>query len=168
LLPSAPAFATVRSHVRPDRLTRTATAAFVSRFTFRPDGRSVWFVGRLDALTMDTKSLRDMSADALRYWERRRIAYNLLLAAVVIVYFIAGWPQSRGVVTLDGALSLFLLAVLANVAYCTAYLADIFLQLSAVDEQRRRWRTVLLLVGFTFAAVLTRFFAMGFVHLPAA
>ena len=115
---------------------------------------------------MDWKSLREMSADALRYWERRRIAYNLLLAAIVMFYFIAGWPQSRVMVTLDSALSLFIFAVLANVAYCAAYLADIFLQVSGFDEPRRRWRTVLLVVGFAFAAVLARFIAMSFVRPP--
>ena len=117
---------------------------------------------------MDMKALRDMSADALRYWEPRRIAYNLLLVAIVIVYFLAGWPHSREHVTLDAALSVFVLAVLANFVYCAAYLADIFLQISGFDEQRRRWRTVLLIVGFTFAAVLTRFFSMGLLHVPAA
>jgi hypothetical protein len=57
-------------------------------------------------------------------------------------------------------LVLFLLAVVANVCYCAAYVVDIFVQLSSV---RRLWlqkRWLLFLLGIMFAAVITRFFAL--------
>ena len=57
-------------------------------------------------------------SDAIRYWEPRRILYNLVLAAIVLACFIVALPVSKGLITLDSVLVLFLLAVLANVAYC--------------------------------------------------
>src|SRR5438046_9561068 len=106
-------------------------------------------------------SLREVITDALRYWEPRRWLYNLLLAAVVGGEFIAAWPTSRSFVTFDGLLALFLLAVLANVAYSTVYVADVFIQRSGFHAKRAAWRRVLLVVGFAFAAILTHFFASG-------
>jgi hypothetical protein len=63
------------------------------------------------------------------------------------------------VLSLDFALSLFLLAVLANVAYCAAYVVDIFAQASAYREQWRKYRWVVFIIGMLFAGVITRFFA---------
>jgi hypothetical protein len=110
---------------------------------------------------MDSPSFREMATDALRYWELRRIAYNLLLVAIVLVYFLAHWPASQSSVNVDGILGLVALAVLANVVYCAAYPADLILQASHFREQRGRWRLAILVVGFLFAAIITRFFAMG-------
>jgi hypothetical protein len=106
-------------------------------------------------------NLRDVITDALRHWEPRRIVYNALLAAVVIAHFIAAWPTSRSSLTFDGFLGLFLLAVLANLAYSAVYVADVFIQLSGFRDNRAAWRRLLLVVGFAFAAVLTHFFASG-------
>jgi len=103
--------------------------------------------------------LREYATDALRYWEVRRLVYNPLLAAVVLAHFIAAWPASRSLLTSDHALGLFLLAVLANVAYSAVYVADVFIQMSGFRASRARWRWILLAVGFSFAAVLTHFFA---------
>jgi hypothetical protein len=105
--------------------------------------------------------LREVTTDALRYWELRRLFYNAVLVAVVGAHFVAAWPISRSFLTFDGLLGLFLLAVLANVAYSTVYLADIFIQLSGFRSTRGVWRRVLLVVGFAFAATLTHFFASG-------
>ena len=106
--------------------------------------------------------VRDILTDSLRYWEPRRLAYNAALAAVVLVYFFAAWPFSKTAVTLNSVLVLFVLAVLANVAYCTAYLGDVFIQFSGFRDAWHRWRWLLFVVGTFFAAVITRFFAMGF------
>jgi hypothetical protein len=99
--------------------------------------------------------LREIITDALRYWERRRLVYNALLAAIVVVaHVVVGWP-AVGAALLDRALNLFVLAVLANVLYCAAYVAHVFLQLSGFRAQRGRWRLALLVAGCAFAAVLT-------------
>ena len=105
--------------------------------------------------------LRDIATDAIGYWEPRRLVYNGALAAVFIGYFCTGLPDSRTVLTPNGILSVLVLAVLANLCYCAAYVADLFAQFSGFREVwlRRRW--LLLAIGIVFAAVLTRFFALG-------
>ena len=105
--------------------------------------------------------LRELVTDALRYWELRRLFYNALLALIVLIHFIASWPDSRTALTSDGALGLFLLAVIANVAYSVVYVPDVFIQFSGFRNSRARWRLVLLVVGFAFAAVLTHFVSGG-------
>src|SRR6266540_398087 len=67
----------------------------------------------------------EMLADGLRYWEPRRLLYNGVLAAVVLAHFAHAWPAARILLTWDNLLGLFVLAVLANVAYCAAYVADL-------------------------------------------
>jgi hypothetical protein len=89
------------------------------------------------------------------------VLYNLALAAIVIGYFVAGYPTSKAVLSIDFALGLFLLAVAANVAYCAAYLADIFVQASGFRDIWKRARWVLFAIGTLFAAIITRFIAMG-------
>ena len=72
-------------------------------------------------------TLRESLTDAIRYWEPRRILYNAVLAATVLTYFGLNYPASKeSLLSVNGALFIFILAVLANVAYCSAYLADIF------------------------------------------
>jgi hypothetical protein len=77
---------------------------------------------------MDGAAVREHFTDAIKFWEPRRIIYNLVLAAIVVLYFAAGYPSSRAVLSIDFALSLFLLAVAANVAHCAAYIVDIFVR----------------------------------------
>ncbi|HEY4556044.1 MAG TPA: hypothetical protein VIG68_06375 [Lysobacter sp.] len=100
-------------------------------------------------------------ADALRYWEPRRIAYNAVLALVTAAVFAAHWPRFVERASLDLFLGLFLLAVLANVAYCAAYPADLFLQRSSPPHACRRARTTLFAVGTAFATVIAQFVARG-------
>ncbi|TMQ71483.1 MAG: hypothetical protein E6K81_09935 [Candidatus Eisenbacteria bacterium] len=103
----------------------------------------------------------ELAADALRYWEPRRLIYNAVLLAVVGAHFIAGWPASRVFLARDPLLLFFLLAVLANIAYCAAYGVDLFVQFSGLRQiwDRRRW--VLLVVGTAFAAVIAHFVTLG-------
>jgi len=110
---------------------------------------------------MDGLILRESVTDAIHFWEPRRLIYNALLAAVVLFYFATSYPASKAQLTLDGALGVFLLAVLANVAYCAAYLADIFAQISGYRELWQKYRWVLFVIGMLFAGIITRFFAMG-------
>lgn len=110
---------------------------------------------------MDSAILRESFTDAIRFWEPRRVIYNLVLSLVVILYFVVGYPASKAALSIDFVLALFLLAVIANVAYCAAYLADIFVQASGFKEIWQRVRWMLFAVGTTFAAVITRFVAMG-------
>jgi hypothetical protein len=110
---------------------------------------------------MDSISLREYFTDAISFWEPRRAVYNLVLAAIVITYFAMGYPRSKSVITLDFALGLFILAIIANIAYCAAYPADIFVQASGFRQVWQRVRWVLFALVTTFAAIITRFVAMG-------
>jgi hypothetical protein len=101
-------------------------------------------------------------SNAIRYWERRRIAYNAVLLIVVVVMFAVNWPGSRTNVSVNTLLMLFVLAVLANVAYCAAYIVDVVAQLSAFRDTWLRVRWPLVAIGTTFAGVLAYFFSTGF------
>jgi hypothetical protein len=105
---------------------------------------------------------RELAAEAIKYWEPRRLVYNLVLAAVVVSYFALAWPKSEAFLSVNFALVLFLLAVVANVCYCAAYVVDMFVQLSSVRTLWLRKRWLLFLLGMMFAAVITRFFALVF------
>ena len=110
---------------------------------------------------MDGPSVRDYATQAIRYWEPRRLLYNVLLVVVVVATFWLNFPSSKAAITIDSVLWLFLLAVLANVAYCAAYIVDIFVQASAFRDQWQQFRWLLFTVGVAFAAVLARYFSIG-------
>jgi len=102
--------------------------------------------------------------DAIRYWEWRRIAYNAVLASIVIVLFSMNWPASLNCITVGRVELLFVLAVLANVAYCAAYVVDVTAQSSAFRSTWIRYRWMLFALGVLFAGTLTQFFAAKFFH----
>ena len=117
---------------------------------------------------METMQWRDYLGNAIRCWEPRRILYNGLLAIIVIIHFVKGLPASRSTVQFDGLLLLFLLAVLANVAYCAAYAPDVFAQMSNLRDSWLRYRWIVLLVGLAFAGVLTHFWSSAMFPAPGA
>jgi hypothetical protein len=110
---------------------------------------------------VEPSTIKDRLTDALRYWEPRRVIYNLVLAAIVLFYFAKSYPASKAQVTFDGCLLMFVLAVLANIAYCAAYLPDVFAQSSGFADTWRKYRWILFLTGVLFAATITRFFVFG-------
>jgi hypothetical protein len=110
---------------------------------------------------METATIREWATDAIRYWEPRRILYNLILAAIVLACLSVSLPTSKGLITVDFVLVLFLLAVLANVAYCAAYVVDIFAQISGFRELWQQYRWLLFVVGMAFAGIVTRFWSMA-------
>ena len=113
------------------------------------------------ALIMDAQTLRESLGSAIRYWEPRRLVYNIVLAAIVLVYFGLSYPATKSLVSIDSILFLFLLVVLANVANCAAYLVDIFVSASSCREQWHKRRWIIFLIGLLFAGIITRFFALG-------
>jgi hypothetical protein len=96
-------------------------------------------------------------ADALRFWELRRIPYNLVLAAATCSWIAFTWPHFRPALQWTNFLPLLGLALLANILYCAAYLVDLPLQLSAVHAAWRRYRWALWLLGMLVAFVLTNY-----------
>lgn len=115
---------------------------------------------------METLSLKERLTDAIRYWEPRRILYNVFLAAIVVVYFVRGYPASKQALNFNEILLVFLMAVLANVAYCAAYVPDVVVQSSGLSETWRKYRWIVLAIGIVFAGIITRFFAMAMFASP--
>jgi hypothetical protein len=74
---------------------------------------------------------------------------------------IRGLPSSKIALQFDLILFLFVMAVLANVAYCAAYVPDVFAQMSSLRESWLRYRWAVLVVGLAFAGVLTHFWSAG-------
>jgi hypothetical protein len=63
---------------------------------------------------MDATSLREAASNAVGFWERARIAYDLVLVSVVAEYFVGALSTSMQRISMDLALGLFVLAVVAN------------------------------------------------------
>lgn len=108
-------------------------------------------------------SLKDIVTDAVRYWEVRRVLYNVVLAGIAVAVVLAGWPESARTVMAspgDTLLTVFVLAVLANIAYCAAYPVDITLQYSDFRPHWLRYRWLLFGLGLIFASSLTLWFAL--------
>ncbi len=101
--------------------------------------------------------LRGFLADAVRFWEPRRLLYNLVLAVVVVIWLAASWPHFRPAFTLHSLLLLSILALLANACYCAAYLVDVPMQSLFVGHARRRYRWLLWLIGMLFAVVFENY-----------
>ncbi len=95
--------------------------------------------------------------NAIRYWEPRRIAYNAVLTLVVAAWVIVSWPHFRQSVTLHSLLLMTILATIANLCYCAAYLPDIAFQLSSFQSPWRRWRGALWVAGMLFATLLANY-----------
>jgi hypothetical protein len=109
------------------------------------------------ASDLSSSNLRVTLDDALRYWERRRIIYNLLLMAVVVTWIAATWPHFRPAFTWSSLFALAVLALLANLCYCTAYIVDLPLQFSSFRNLWCRWRWTLFLVGTLFAVLFANY-----------
>ena len=95
--------------------------------------------------------MKEIINDSLRYWEPRRIAYNIVLGLVLVGSAIYH-KQSLSALDQPALLGLFLMAILANVFYCAAYAADLLVQLSDYQKLWRRRRWLLWLVGTAFAS----------------
>jgi hypothetical protein len=109
---------------------------------------------------------RDALSDAIGYWEPRRLIYNGVMLVVVAAVYYSKLPASRDSLNVNTLQGLFVLAVLANIAYCAAHAVDVVAQLSAFRERWLRMRWMLLLLGVVFAAVLANFFAQGMLAGP--
>jgi len=105
--------------------------------------------------------IREITSNAISFWERCRIIYNVVLGLIVLIYFLLGLKHHSAAFTLDGVLGFFILAVVANIFFCAAYLPDVFAQFSAFRPVWLRIRWVLFLVGLAIAAIFTRWTAIS-------
>jgi hypothetical protein len=111
-----------------------------------------------------TGPLRPILADAIRFWEIRRILYNLALVAAALFWLIATWPHFRPVFHLIYLPPISVLALLANACYCAAYLVDIPMQLSTFSTAWKRYRWTLWLAGTLFALLLASYWIVDEIY----
>jgi hypothetical protein len=100
---------------------------------------------------------RNLSYEAARFWEPRRLVYNSVLSIVIIIWVAATWPHFRAALTLSSLVIMAVLALLANLCYCAAYFVDIPIRRTAFEAtwSRRRW--LLFLLGTLFAIVVENY-----------
>jgi hypothetical protein len=101
--------------------------------------------------------VRALFTNALRFWEMRRLFYNLALLIVVGAWIVATWPHFRPAMTWNSLLIMSVLGLFANVLYCAAYLVDIPLQSSSIGDVWRRCRWMLWALGTILAIVLANY-----------
>jgi len=101
--------------------------------------------------------LRAFLAEAARFWEPRRIIYNLVLTAVAVIWVAASWPHFRPAFKLEPLFLLCILALIANALYSAAYFVDIPLQYTSAQGTRNRFRWGLFVLGTVFAVLLENY-----------
>ena len=106
-----------------------------------------------------TSEIKDITTDAIKYWEKYRILYNLiLLFPTYLGYQIAGNFPAPDPVQTSGNPNLFIdlviLCIGANFCYTFAYIPDFFIQLSDFKESWRKKRIYLFAFGTAFASYL--------------
>jgi hypothetical protein len=109
-------------------------------------------------------AFRGLFGDALRFWELRRVIYNLVLCAVVVAWVALTWPHFRPMFELHSLLLLAVLGLLANLCYCAAYLGDIPMQCSALGAMWRHWRWTLWVTGMLFAILLANYWIVDEIY----
>jgi hypothetical protein len=102
-------------------------------------------------------SFKESLSNAVRFWEPRRILYNLVLALFVILWIVRTWPHFRPVMRLINLARLAILAILANVCYSSAYLLDFPLQHSTESSARSKWRWGLWTAGMLLAVLFENY-----------
>jgi|GEM_PF-367653 hypothetical protein len=113
--------------------------------------------------------LREIVSDAIRYWEPRRIVYNAVLAAIVLYHYYAVHQLIHTyILPPDFYLAVVIMALLANMCYCAAYIVDVFVQLSNFRDTWRSRRWMLFILGLVIAVILTQLIAEGMFSDPSA
>lgn len=95
--------------------------------------------------------MKDIISESIRYWEPRRFVFNAALAMVVVGTML-DHHSPLSALTWQSVGGLMFMAAVANVLYCAAYVADLFVQLSDYQPAWKRHRWVLLAVGTILAA----------------
>jgi hypothetical protein len=95
--------------------------------------------------------------EAARFWEPRRIWYNVAMFVVVLLWLGLTWPHFRPALTLEAFGKMTVLALLANVCYCAAYLVDFFVRSLRSDGGRRRFRWAVWILGMLLALLVENY-----------
>lgn len=101
--------------------------------------------------------MRVWLGEAARFWEPRRLVYNLVLGAFALAWIVRTWPHFRPAMTMENLGRLMVLGLLANVCYSAGYVMDILIQQSAVASSRRLQRSALWVVGMVLAVLFENY-----------
>ena len=110
--------------------------------------------------------LPEIISDTISYWEVKRIFYNLILLSItaLLLYININFNDFEFLELVDlltrPFITLFKLAIVANILYCSAYVVDVFIQLSDYRNRWLKFRWLLFLSGTTFASVLAVFYTV--------
>lgn len=105
--------------------------------------------------------MKEIITESIKYWEKKRIIYNLGLLLVVVLNFTFRLPESLDRLCLEFALQLFILTLVANILYSTAYIVDVFVQHSDFSSSWKKYRWILFIIGFSLASILAWFISTG-------
>lgn len=112
---------------------------------------------------LPSPSFRDTLLSAARFWEPRRILYNLFLTLGVILWIVLTWPHFRPAFTWNSLPFLIIAASLANLCYTAAYLIDLPLQQASLRvTPSLRW--LIFVVGTLFALLLETYWIVDEVY----
>lgn len=107
---------------------------------------------------------RGLLGNAARFWEPRRVLYNLILGAVTLFWVVRTWPHFRPALSLATLLPLSVLALIANVCYSAAYFVDLPLEYASPTASRKQFRWGLWLLGTLLAMVLTSYWILDEIY----
>jgi hypothetical protein len=110
---------------------------------------------------MDASLFRESLTNAIRYWEKMRIAYNAVLLIVVAGCFAWNYSALGSKLSVNVFLSMILSAIVLNIAYCAAYIPDVLVQMSEFRDRWASFRWGLFAIGALFAAIVTRFWSLS-------
>jgi len=95
--------------------------------------------------------------DASRFWEPRRLWYNVVLFLIVVLWVALTWPHFRPAMNWVALGKMTVLALLANLCYCAGYVAEGFIQPLFPQATWRRARWAVWTVGILLAILLSNY-----------
>jgi hypothetical protein len=106
-------------------------------------------------MSAERGGLKELLEDAVGYWERRRIMFNVTIAAVVLAWLIFTWPRFREALSVSSLTFVVVLGVATNVLYSLLYLVDLPMQRTPCASAWRRSRRGVWLVVTALAVLAT-------------
>jgi hypothetical protein len=110
-----------------------------------------------DASSIPPVSPEEPVRAAMRYWEPRRLIYNLALTAVVVVWITATWPHFEPAMSWFSLLRLCILALIANALYSAVYVVEFAMLGSSAAPWWSRGRFILWFAGTLLALLLENY-----------
>ena len=89
--------------------------------------------------------------NAARFWEPRRLIYNAALTATALFWLFKDWTHFRPALSWHFLGVIAVLALLANLCHCAAYLADVVIQNVLLNSRWNRARWAIFTLGTLFA-----------------